>query len=87
MLEEIFLMEASSIFPSARSNRTDGVHTEYDIVSLGLKRDSVASYLITIMARMTISNLDEIEQQYSFVSVEQLYDDFTAAVRNLGGLI
>ena len=32
-------------------------------------------------------HVDGVEQEYRFVSVEQLYDDFAAEIRNLGGLI
>ena len=30
---------------------------------------------------------DDAENPYQFVSIEKLYDDFTAEIRNLGGLI
>jgi len=32
-------------------------------------------------------HIDGIEKKYTFVSVEKLYDDFAAEIRNLGGLI
>ena len=32
-------------------------------------------------------HIDDVEKSYSFESIEKLYDDFAAEVRNLGGLI
>ena len=32
-------------------------------------------------------HIDGVEKNYQFVSIEKLYDDFTAEIRRLGGLI
>ena len=32
-------------------------------------------------------HIDDVEQDYQFESVEKLYDDFSAEIRKLGGLI